>query len=111
MIDSQQFQNLIGFKTSDTENVKKRFKIYMEMLEDIISDRRYNQRNFPYSIKEELFKENPVCAISKQRILSIEDAEVDHIIPYSKGGKSEKSNAQLVLRYFNRAKGNKTIND
>jgi hypothetical protein len=111
MINSQQFQNLIGFKTSDTDNVKKRFKMYMDMLESIIGDKSYTQRNFPYSIKEELFNENPYCAISGQRILSIEDSEVDHILPYSKGGKTEKSNAQLVLRYFNRAKGNKTDNE
>jgi 5-methylcytosine-specific restriction endonuclease McrA len=39
--------------------------------------------------------------------LAIEDAEVDHILPYSKGGKTEIENAQLVLRFFNRAKGNR----
>ena len=79
----------------------------MDMLESIIGDPSYSMRIFPYSIKEELFKDNPYCAISGQKILSIEDSEVDHIIPYSKGGKTEKSNAQLVLRYFNRAKSNK----
>ena len=34
----------------------------------------------------------------------IEDCEVDHILPYSKGGKTTIENAQIVLRYFNRAK-------
>jgi hypothetical protein len=101
------FQNLIGYKTSNTDNVKKRFRIYMDMLERVIGDNSYSQRNFPLSVKEELFKENPKCAISGQKILAIEDSEVDHIIPYSKGGKTEKSNAQLVLRYFNRAKKDK----
>jgi hypothetical protein len=107
MINDTKFQELIGYKTSDTDNVKKRFKMYMELLEKAIGDKAYQQRIFPYHIKEELFKENPYCAISKQRILAIEDAEVDHILPYSKGGKTEKSNAQLVLRYFNRAKKDK----
>jgi hypothetical protein len=101
------FQNLIGYKTSNTDNVKKRFRMYMDMLERVIGDNSYSQRNFPLSVKEELFKENPKCAISGQKILAIEDSEVDHIIPYSKGGKTEKSNAQLVLRYFNRAKKDK----
>jgi 5-methylcytosine-specific restriction endonuclease McrA len=45
------------------------------------------------------------CSLIK--ILKIEDSEVDHIIPYSKGGKTEINNAQLVLRYFNRAKKDK----
>jgi hypothetical protein len=104
MINNAEFSQLIGFKTSNTDNVQLRFKIYMEMLENIIGDKSLKQRTFPYSLKEELFLENPYCSISKQRILSIEDAEVDHIIPYSKGGKTTKDNAQLVLRYFNRAK-------
>lgn len=107
MISNTKFQELIGFKTSNTENVRKRFKIYMEMLENIIGDNNIHQRLFSYSIKEELFREDPYCKISKQRILSIEDAEVDHIIPYSKGGKTERENAQLVLRYYNRAKKDK----
>jgi hypothetical protein len=101
------FQNLIGFKTSTTDNVKKRFRMYMDMLEKVIGDNHYSQRNFPYSVKEELYKDKPYCAISGQKILAIEDSEVDHIVPYSKGGKTEKSNAQLVLRYFNRAKNDK----
>ncbi len=102
-----EFQNLIGFKTSDTDNVKKRFKMYMDMLERVIGDKMYSERNFSFSVKEELFNTNPYCAISGQKILAIEDSEVDHVIPYSKGGKTEKSNAQLVLRYFNRAKKDK----
>lgn len=110
MITDSEFQNLIGYKTSDTDNVKKRFKIYFEMLDRIIGDRSYKERMFPFSLKEELFNENPYCAISGQRILSIEDAEVDHILPFSKGGKTVKENAQLVLRYFNRAKGNRISN-
>jgi HNH endonuclease len=107
MINDPEFQQLIGFKTSDTENVKKRFKIYMDMLDGIIGDKDISQRCFSYKIKEELFSEHPYCCISNQRILAIEDAEVDHIIPYSKGGKTVKDNAQLVLRYFNRSKSNR----
>jgi len=107
MTSDLSFQNLIGFKTSNTENVKKRFKVYMNMLERVIDDETYNQRNFSYLVKEELFHEKPYCAISGQRILVIEDAEVDHIIPYAKGGQTQKQNAQLVLRYFNRSKQDK----
>jgi hypothetical protein len=107
MINNQQFKEQLIWQTSDTDVLKKRFRTYMDMLENIIGDPSYSMRIFPYSIKEELFKDNPYCAISKQKILAIEDSEVDHIIPYSKGGKTEISNAQLVLRYFNRAKSDK----
>ena len=107
MINNQQFRELLIWQTSDTDKLKKRFRIYMDMLETIIGDPSYSQRNFSFSVKQELFNANPFCAISGQKILAIEDSEVDHIIPYSKGGKTEINNAQLVLRYFNRAKKDK----
>jgi hypothetical protein len=107
MINNQQFKEQITWQTSDTDVLKKRFRTYMDMLESIIGDPQYSQRTFSYSVKEQLFKDNPYCAISGQKILAIEDSEVDHIVPYSKGGKTEISNAQLVLRYFNRAKSDK----
>ncbi len=107
MINNQQFRELLIWQTSDTDKLKKRFRIYMDMLESIIGDPSYSQRNFSFSVKQDLFNAKPYCAISGQQILAIEDSEVDHIIPYSKGGKTEINNAQLVLRYFNRAKKDK----
>jgi hypothetical protein len=107
MTENEEFQLLIGYKTSDTDNVRRRFRIYFDMLDRIIGDSNYSQRTFSPQLKSKLFKENPVCAISGQQILGIEDAEVDHIIPYSKGGPTSPENAQLVLRYFNRAKKDK----
>jgi hypothetical protein len=104
MINNVEFQNLILIRTSNTDNVKRRFRIYMDMLESIVS--KPTTRIFPFSLKKELFDKKPVCALSGQTILNIEDAEVDHIIPYSKGGETTRENAQLVLRYFNRAKNN-----
>jgi len=107
MINNEEFQLLIAYKTSDTDNVKRRFRIWMDTLDEIIGSNSYQQRVFPFSIKEKLFNERPYCAISGQKILAIEDAEVDHITPYSKGGPTTLENAQLTLRYFNRAKKDK----
>lgn len=103
----EEFQLLIGYKSSHTDNVHKRFRLYMDMLHGIIGDSRYSERTFPLALKEKFFRENPVCAISGQKILAIEDAELDHIVPYSKGGPTKPENAQLVLRYFNRQKKDK----
>ena len=108
MINNNTFIDSILIQTSSKEILKTRFKIWLDKLDEIIGSGDYQQRTFPYEIKKKLFDADPVCAISKQRILAIEDAEVDHIIPYSKGGTTTMDNAQLVLRYFNRAKNNKT---
>jgi hypothetical protein len=107
MTTNQEFIDSILITTSNKETLKTRFKIWFDKLDEIVGNKGYQQRNFSYAIKKELFDKNPVCAISGQRILSIEDSEVDHILPYSKGGKTEIENAQLVLRYFNRAKNNR----
>ena len=106
MANNQSFIDSILIQTSNKEVLKKRFKIWLEKLDEIIGNKSYQKRTFPFSVKQELFHRKPYCAISNQRILAIEDAEVDHIVPYSKGGKTEIENAQLVLRYFNRAKSN-----
>lgn len=104
MSNNTEFEELILIRTSNTDNVKRRFRIYMDLLENIIESP--TDRFYPFSIKERLFNSNPTCAISGQRILKIEDCEVDHILPYSMGGKTTIENAQIVLRYFNRAKKN-----
>jgi uncharacterized protein with ParB-like and HNH nuclease domain len=101
-ISNEDFIDSISNKTNNVESVKKRFKIYMDMLENIISSP--TPRTFDYSLKKELFNKNPICSISGQNILKIEDCEIDHIIPYSKGGETTIENAQLTLRYFNRHK-------
>ena len=38
MINNQQFRELLIWQTSDTDKLKKRFRIYMDMLEVIIGD-------------------------------------------------------------------------
>lgn len=106
MSTNQEFIDSIEINTSNKEVLKKRFQLWLNKLDEIL-DISYAPRTFPFSIKQMLFESNPRCAISGQQILAIEDAEVDHIIPFSQGGKTEIDNAQLVLRYFNRAKGAK----
>ena len=106
MTNNQSFIDSILLQTSDKDVLKKRFKIWLEKLDEIVGNNGYEQRTYSYQVKQELFDKNPICAISGQRILAIEDSEVDHIVPFSKGGKTEIENAQLVLRYFNRAKNN-----
>ena len=48
------------------------------------------------------------CAICGNLILNIDDCEIDHIIPFAKGGKTELSNAEIVHRICNREKSDST---
>lgn len=52
----------------------------------------------------DLFKENPTCAICGNGIQHIDDAAVDHIEQYWRGGKTIPENARLTHRYCNLAR-------
>lgn len=53
----------------------------------------------------------PLCAISndsnKAKIWSLSEMDADHITAWSKGGKTDQNNCQLLCKTHNRAKGNK----
>lgn len=55
----------------------------------------------------ELWEARPVCGLCGQDIHHIDDAEVDHIVPWSQGGKTVRENARLVHRLCNRWRGTK----
>lgn len=63
-----------------------------------------SNRIFSDSVKKELFYTGYICPYCNNEILSIDDAEVDHIVPFSQGGKTDMSNAQLLHRHCNRQK-------
>ncbi len=53
----------------------------------------------------------PLCAIGKdgnaQRIYKITEMDADHVTAWSKGGKTDAANCQMLCKTHNRAKGNK----
>ena len=54
---------------------------------------------------------NHICSYCNQTILSIEDAEVDHVLAYSNGFDTDLKNAQLLHRHCNREKYNNDDSD
>ncbi|NVP17398.1 DUF262 domain-containing protein [Candidatus Gracilibacteria bacterium] len=106
MCNNQKFIDCILNQTSNKEQLQTRFKIWFEKLEEIIGLPKEENRIFPYNIKKSLFELDKTCKICGQQISSIDDSEVDHIIPFSKGGKTDINNAQLAHRYCNRQKNN-----
>jgi hypothetical protein len=107
MSENEKFIDSIEIATNDRQKVKKRFMIWFETLERIVGNPSNEIRIFPFSVKKKLFNEDQTCKLCEQQITDIDDAEVDHIIPYSEGGKTIIENAQLTHRYCNRKKNNK----
>jgi 5-methylcytosine-specific restriction endonuclease McrA len=107
MCNDPEFSSAIELKTSGREQMNIRFSKWLGALKSIVSSS--TSRNFSYEIKKQLFDKDPTCGICHNQILAIEDAEVDHIDPYSRGGPTAIENAQIAHRYCNRHKSDKTV--
>ncbi len=100
------YQDYTYAATGSKNRVIGRIMMIYQLIENIIGNTNSSQRLYSKSTKEELWYEGYVCPYCNQQILSIDDAEVDHIIPYSKGGNTVIENAQLLHRHCNREKNN-----
>lgn len=71
-------------------------------------DERYlNLRAFGADIRERVYeKQKGICPICGEHF-ELEEMEADHIIPWSKGGKTEEDNCQMLCMKCNRTKSNK----
>jgi Protein of unknown function DUF262/HNH endonuclease len=69
-----------------------------------ILNKAVEPRFFSYEVRRQLFDASPMCAICKNQIHSFDDSTVDHIHPYSKGGKTILTNGQLAHRSCNARK-------
>jgi 5-methylcytosine-specific restriction endonuclease McrA len=70
------------------------------VLDNVLIEPRF----FNFQFRKELYDKNPLCALCDNQILSFEDSTVDHIIPYSKKGKTVRENGQLSHRSCNARK-------
>lgn len=107
LIHNQEFiDTLTGAGTNSLTKLKMKFDIWGNTLKGVLNYPRHEPRIFSYSLKKQLFDENPTCKICSQKIHTLDDAEVDHIKCYWRGGKTIPTNARLTHRYCNRARTN-----
>jgi hypothetical protein len=101
MVNNKEFIDSIEKSTSTIQAVVKRFDKWRIMLQDIIGIAEKEPRCFTYAQKRLLFDERNICELCKGEIHDIDDAHVDHIDQYWRGGKTESKNARLTHRYCN----------
>ena len=106
MIEDDDFIEAIK-STSTKSGVHTRFTKWLDALEKIIETPKKELRCFSSSFKQELYDHDSTCSICNQKIMSLDDSVVDHVIPYSLGGKTEPANGRLTHRYCNFARGNR----
>lgn len=97
------FVEYVTSTTDKPDRIQFRAETWRQRLQSLVSDKE--PRNFSLSLKQQLYSEDPTCRICGQRIHELDDAEVDHIQHYWRGGKTIPENARLTHRYCNRARG------
>jgi len=102
MVSDQKFINSIsGTGTTNVDKVVGRFKIWEEALQEIVGMPKTEDRLFSQELKKKLFDQNPTCTLCGNAILLLEDATIDHIDQYWRGGKTIEDNARLTHAYCN----------
>lgn len=99
------FVDYIGRTTDNPSRVHYRARVWLERLEKLVSVPANETRAFSRELKTALHDTNPTCTLCGQRIHEPDDAEVDHVEHYWRGGSTIPENARLAHRYCNRKRG------
>ena len=102
------YQNYTYAATWSKDRVIWRIMLVYYMIQDIVwkNSDYWNIRNFTQDVKQKLWHDWYICSYCNQVILNIDDAEVDHIKPYSIWWATTIDNAQLLHKHCNRKKSN-----
>jgi hypothetical protein len=110
LLSDPEIQGAISKTTGSALQTKIRWTKFRVLVDSIISGTWVEPRFYDFEFRERLFKKSTVCQICKNQIHSLDDSTVDHIMPWSKGGKTVQSNGQLAHRACN-ARKNASIPD
>jgi len=101
MMEDKAFEDAINLGTSGREQMHRRMQRWRNKLDEILGAPKSHPRLFPPKLKRQMFEEKPICEICDQTIQIIDDAQVDHIEEWYKGGETIPENARLTHRFCN----------
>ena len=104
LLTDKAVQDAISQATGGSVPTKLRWTAFRSVIQPLLDNVAMEPRFFSYEFRKRLYDESPVCALCKNRIHSLDDSMVDHIIPYSKNGKTVSGNGQLSHRSCNASK-------
>lgn len=108
-VDNPKYQEYTYAATGSRKRVIGRIDMVYQKVSEIIGGcGTMEARVFSPDVKKQLWKDGLLCPMCGNPILSIDDAEVDHIVPFSLGGETTLANAQLLHRHCNRVKSDST---
>lgn len=104
-----EFHDACYAATGSRDRVIRRIVTIHNLIDGILGkgSMEEEKRIFDSKLKVSLAeKQNYVCPLCGNKIISLEDCDIDHILPYSLGGTTDESNAQLVHHHCNLNKSN-----
>lgn len=104
MLTDAELQDAISRRTGSTAQTKIRWSRFRSLVDPIIDGTLIEPRFFDFAFRRDLFDNSPICKLCNNEIHALDDSTVDHIIPYSKGGKTTPDNGQLAHRSCNARK-------
>lgn len=107
VMSDDQWIDCVQRATGERARLAYVFETWQSRLRDCVGDAEPNdpRRGFSRELKQEMYRQSPVCAICGNRIELIDDAAMDHDKHYWRGGRTIPENARLVHRYCNLARG------
>lgn len=91
----------------DDYEVKAKSGVYEYILSGETEEKHLNLRTFDPAVKKKIWmKQGKICPPCK-KALTLRNAHADHIKPWSKGGKTEPENCQVLCVQCNLSKSNK----
>ena len=93
--------------TGDTSRLEYVFETWQKRLRAVVDTGDSNNagRCFSRQMKRELFGQNATCSICNNEIKLLDDAVVDHVEHYWRGGRTVPDNARLAHRMCNQQRG------
>ena len=106
LLTNPQVRLAISRQPAGKAPTKLRWFGFKAEVQNILNSMVAEPRFFSYEVRRQLYDASSMCAICKNQIHTFDDSTVDHIHPYSKGGKTVLTNAQLAHRSCNARKNN-----
>jgi hypothetical protein len=104
ILTDRKLQECISKQTGDSNKTNYRWNALKDCVDRLLRSNPADKRFFDFKLREQLYKGSKCCKICNNVIHKFEDSTVDHIHPYSRGGKTNPSNAQLTHRSCNARK-------
>ncbi len=104
LLTQPQVRLAISRQPAGNSATKLRWTGFKSQVETILDGTVIEPRFFTFEFRRQLFQKNPSCKICGNEIHALEDSTVDHIHPYSRGGRTVEENAQLAHRSCNARK-------